>query len=216
MSTKVRRFWILTTVYLAFSGTSLALALHEERVAERIEASRRAGVASTRAQELSLRRVAGFGKAGAILATTFYALGLGVVAAPGPIRLVSGNLAVSSESSSSSTFRRTFWAFTPPRWDGPGSPALSVCGSTTRPKDGSTRRRLWRRQESAVPTAFRCASTPSAFAARSLRWTARRMRAACWCSAIPTSSESGWRKSRSSRLISRTCLPPTSSRVSRW
>ena len=94
MSTKVRRFWILTAVYLAFSGTSLALALHEERVAERIEASRRAGVASTRAQELSLRRVAGFGKAGAILATTFYALGLGIVAAPGPIALVFGNLAV--------------------------------------------------------------------------------------------------------------------------
>jgi hypothetical protein len=94
MSTKVRRFWILTAIYVALSGTSLSLALYEENVAERIAASRREGVLSTRARELSLRRVAGFGKAGAVLATTFYALGLGVVAAPGPIRLVAGNLAV--------------------------------------------------------------------------------------------------------------------------
>ena len=94
MSTKVRRFWILTAVYLAFSGTSLSLAHYEENVAARIQASRRAGVLSTRAQELSAKRVAGFSKAGAILATTFYTLGLGVLLAPGPIRLISWNLAV--------------------------------------------------------------------------------------------------------------------------
>jgi hypothetical protein len=94
MSTKVRRFWILTAVYLTFSGTSLSLALYEENVAAKIQASRRAGVVSTRAREFSATRVAGFGKAGTILATTFYVLGLGVLLAPGPIRLVSGNLAV--------------------------------------------------------------------------------------------------------------------------
>ena len=94
MSTKLRRFWILTAVYVAFSGSCLALALHEESVAEKIQASRRAGAASTRAQELSLRRIAGFGKAGTVLATTVYALCLGVLLAPGPIRLASGNLAM--------------------------------------------------------------------------------------------------------------------------
>lgn len=94
MSTKVRRFWILTAVYVLFSGASLAIAHHEESAVEEVRASRAEGAESARVQEFSAMRVAGFGKAGAILATTFYALGLGVLLAPGPIRLVSGNLAV--------------------------------------------------------------------------------------------------------------------------
>jgi hypothetical protein len=61
MSTKVRRFWILTAIYVALSGTSLSLALYEENVAERIAASR-GGVLSTRARS-SPKSVAGFGKA---------------------------------------------------------------------------------------------------------------------------------------------------------
>ncbi len=94
MSGKLRRFWILTAVYVLISGASLAIARHEENAVEEIKASRAAGVESARAGEFSATRVAGFGKASAILATTFYALGLGVLLAPGPIRLVSGNLAV--------------------------------------------------------------------------------------------------------------------------
>lgn len=94
MSVKARRFWILTAIYLAFSGSMLALAFDRENVADEMQASRLAGTESTRALELSARRVAGFGKAGAILATTFYLLGLGVLFTPKPIRLVSGNLAV--------------------------------------------------------------------------------------------------------------------------
>ena len=94
MSTKLRRLSMLTAVYVAFAGATLALARYEDTVAERIEASRRAGTASTRSQELAARRVEGFAKASAILATTFYTLGLGVLLAPGPIRLVCGNLAV--------------------------------------------------------------------------------------------------------------------------
>jgi hypothetical protein len=94
MSTKARRFWIATAVYVAFSATTLSLGLYQESVGERIEASRRAGIPSTRARELSARRVAGFARAGAVLGAAFYALGLGVLLGPGPMRLVSGNLAV--------------------------------------------------------------------------------------------------------------------------
>ncbi len=94
MSTKSRRFWILTMVYVVFLGSSLALAFHEENQADGIRASRLTGSESTRARELFALRVAGFGKAGAVLATTFYALGLLVLKSPGPMRLVAGNLAV--------------------------------------------------------------------------------------------------------------------------
>ncbi len=94
MSIRARRFWILTALYLLVSGAGLAIARQQENVAETLQASRNPGTASTRAQELSARRVAGFGKAVAILTTAFYALGLGVLLAPGPLRLVSGNLAL--------------------------------------------------------------------------------------------------------------------------
>jgi len=212
MSTNVRRFWIVTAVYLAFSGTSLSLALYEENVAERIEASRRTGVVSTRAQELSARRVR-FRQVGRGARHDFLC-----ARARSPRR----DRAHPARLRESRGFPRN--RCPDRRFDEPSG--LSCAGAGTARAGRRFQYVDLRRDQRMVPLAVDSGGDRNR--SGSLSGAHQRTRpsgpgdpagpcggipGAYWCSAILTSSASVWPKSSSSRPTLRFCSPPTSPRV---
>jgi lysophospholipase L1-like esterase len=89
---KSRRFLILSAIYIFITVACLGYASHLHNVSEELHAARRAGLSIEYATAVSANRAAGFCEAGAVLATAFYVLCLGVFFAPSILRLISGNL----------------------------------------------------------------------------------------------------------------------------
>ena len=154
----------------------------------------------------------GFGKSGAVLATTFYALGLVVLAATGPIRRLR----------ESRGFPRN--RCPDRRFDEPSG--LSCAGAGTARAGRRFQYVDLRRDQRMVPLAVDSGGDRNR--SGSLSGAHQRTRpsgpgdpagpcggipGAYWCSAILTSSASVWPKSSSSRPTLRFCSPPTSPRV---